>query len=192
MKKGGIRAIKKHPMHINNNTRIRWEVIRSLPEIKDLSNKRVLDIGSGLGYFSLQFTGLGADVLAVDVDIMSLDFISENYGINTQYLDVENEILPDGGFDLILIGEVLEHIKNPLRLLRKAKACLNPDGQIMISTPAMEGLLTRSKGKSLCHDCGNEKHERFGFYHHELRSYFDQLDMKIVRHIYSIYFLLFL
>lgn len=180
--------MKPHPMDINTNTRMRWEVIKKFPELGQLENKKILDVGAGLGYFSLKFSSLGADVLVVDVDKPSLDFISETYGIATRYLDAERENLPEGMFDLVFVGEVLEHVRDPLGLLQKAEAAVTPGGLILLSTPAMEGSFIYTKGKSLCHDHSSEKHERKGFYYHELQSYFEHIKMEIVRHKYCIYF----
>jgi len=45
--------MKVYPMDVNTNTRVRWEIIKNLPEVKLLNGKRVLDMGAGLGFFSL-------------------------------------------------------------------------------------------------------------------------------------------
>jgi SAM-dependent methyltransferase len=168
---------------------MRWEVVKQFPEFRGLQEKKVLDVGTGLGYFSVKFSGLGAEVLGIDVDKPSLDFLSETYGLSTRYLDAEKDQFPDKDFDLIFIGEVLEHVEEPFRLLKKAKASLRSGGDVLISTPALEGPLIHSKGKSLCHSQGSEKHERKGFYFQELKSYLDQLGLEMVRHKYCIYLL---
>lgn len=174
-------------MHINTNTRMRWETLKRLPWIKSLHGKKVLDLGSGLGYFSVRFAELGADVLAVDVDDRALDYLSKQFGIKTGHVDVMRDPLPEGKFDLIFIGEILEHIKDPLALIQRLQNILETKGGIIVTTPAMEGLLINTAGKRLGHHEGSEAHERDGFYIEELQDYFSVLGMETVYHAFTIY-----
>lgn len=176
-----------HPMNVNTNTRMRWEAIKKLPEIKSLRGENVLDLGAGLGFFSVMFSRLGANLLAVDVDTSALEFLSKNYNIKTQFIDLEKDKLPEGNFDLIFIGETLEHIKNPGKLLAKSKKALTPSGAILLTTPALEGPLIHTKGRGLGHKEGLEEHKRDGFYLSELNELFASLGMKITYHTFSIY-----
>ena len=181
--------MKSNPMEVNTNTRMRWEVLRRFPVVNAIANKSVLDIGAGIGYFSSKFAGLGAKVVAVDIDQDSLKYVSDHYRISTQCADIETDDLHYRDVDLVFIGEVLEHIKDPSRFLRKVKGCLKEKGFILLTVPALEGVLTDSRGKRLCHGQGSEKHERDGFYYSELTSALEGLNMKIVQHTYCIYYL---
>jgi DNA repair exonuclease SbcCD ATPase subunit len=42
---------------------------------------------------------------------------------------------PDGSFDAVLLGEVLEHQLDPDKLLREARRVLRPGGRIVLTTP---------------------------------------------------------
>ena len=53
--------------------------------------------------------------------------------------DIENFNL-SGGFDLVILNQVLEHIKNPLGLLENLKINLNPHGRILIVVPNRRGF----------------------------------------------------
>lgn len=116
--------MKSNPMEVNTNTRMRWEVLRGFPIVQAIANKSVLDIGAGLGYFSSKFAGLGANVIAVDIDRVSLKYVSDHYDISTQCADIETDDLHYKDVDLVFIGEVLEHIKDPSQFLRKVRGCL--------------------------------------------------------------------
>lgn len=159
-----------HPMHVNANTRVRWDSLRRLPCLADLKGKRVLDVAAGLGYFSARFAELGAAVLAVDIDAGSLAFCGRSAGVTTECLDIEAQGLPEGPFDLIFVGELLEHITNPEGFICRLRESLAPGGTLLLTTPAEEGLLAHSRGKRLGHEDGAEKHERDGFRREELRS----------------------
>lgn len=53
--------------------------------------------------------------------------------------DLENFNL-SGNFDLVILNQVLEHIKDPLGLLLKIKKVLNRHGRIMIVVPNRNGF----------------------------------------------------
>jgi SAM-dependent methyltransferase len=178
-----------HPMDVNTNTRVRWEVIRHFPEFESLAGKSVLDLGSGLGFFSLRFKELGALVHAVDVDRNALSHIEQNYGVKSTYADIETDPLPVGPFDYIFIGEVLEHLNDPADLFRRAAGSLAEGGFLLVTVPALEGPLIHSKGKMLGHEHGSEKHERDGFQLNELRLLIEEAGLSIIRHEMTIYWL---
>lgn len=140
---------------------------------------KVLEVGAGLGFFSSRFQHLGAQVVATDIDLPAMKWLEDEYGIKTVYNDVTSEPLPEETFDLVFIGEVLEHVASPEDVIRRAKDRLAPSGKILVSTPAMEGGLIHSKGKMLGHEHGGEKHERDGFYRQELEELFLSQGLKI-------------
>jgi len=178
-----------HPMAVNTNTRVRWEAIKHLPLIKNCRGKRVLDIACGLGFFSLRFAECGAKVLAVDKDGKALECLHANYNIETKLLDIENEPLPDGGFDLIFLGEILEHVKDYQNILNKSREALLRGGIILLTTPAKEGLLINTKGKQLGHSEGDQRHQRNGFSLGELQDAISKEGMVIKYHSFSVFFI---
>jgi 2-polyprenyl-3-methyl-5-hydroxy-6-metoxy-1,4-benzoquinol methylase len=171
-----------HPMDVNTNTRVRWVALRSLPQLAALEGKRVLDVGSGLGFFSVRFSERGARVLAVDVDRESLRYLAANHGIPTQVVDVEREPLPGGPFDVVFVGEILEHLREPSALLADAARVVAPGGAVVVTTPALEGPLTRTSGKRLGHEHGTERHERDGFSSAELVDLCRGAGLTVVAH----------
>lgn len=181
-----IEYLSTHPMRVNVNTRVRWQGMKAFPELQDLAGKSVLDIGAGLGYFSLAFAERGADVTAVDVDAASLDYLKKK-GLRTQQVDIRSESLPNDLYDIIFAGEVLEHISDPKRFMNQVATRLKPGGIAILTTPAMEGALIHSKGKALCHDHGAEKHERDGYFLTELQEYVELEGLQIVRHQFTVF-----
>ena len=101
-----------------------------------LSNqRRILDIGSGPGYFLLNGKNRGWQVKGVEP---SIEAAVHSQGLE---LDVENIYFSEqtaptlGSFDAINMGEVLEHIPNPAALLRLVHAQLNVGGLVSIIVP---------------------------------------------------------
>ena len=70
----------------------------------DLSNKNVLDHGTGTGVLAIFAKHLGAaQVIAVDIDEKSVENAKENAALNNEEIDVRlGDSVPEGQYDLIL------------------------------------------------------------------------------------------
>lgn len=58
--------------------------------------------------------------------------------------DLEN-LQVSGSFDLVILSQVLEHIKNPVGLLERVKSLLNKHGKILIEVPNRRGFNNSAK-----------------------------------------------
>ena len=101
----------------------------------DSDQGNLLDIGSGPGLLLMTAISRGWVAKGVEPNIKAAQY-SQGLG-----LDVENIFFNEdtfstlGKFDVINMGEVLEHIPHPLELLQLARKCLNKDGLICIVVP---------------------------------------------------------
>ena len=71
---------------------------------------------------------LGVDVLEADIKIL------QTTGYNVQVCDITRED-PGDRFELIVIGEVIEHVGSPEEFFHAAKRLLVPGGRLVITTP---------------------------------------------------------
>ena len=179
--------IVRHPLECSTNTVLRWDALKDSGLLPDVGGREVLDVGCGLGYFSVQFHKLGARVTAVDLDERALAYLQSAHGIAARKMDVLRLDLPAGTYAVIFAGEVLEHIEQPLALLRRLRELLIPGGTLIISTPALEGMFTDTRGKRLGHDDGTEKHARDGFRREELAQLLQEAGLGRPRFIPAIY-----
>lgn len=107
--------------------------------------KRVLDIGCArghlLGELAIQgWKGIGIDTDAVDVaTCIARGLVAVQHDINTG--------LPAslGSFDLVLLADVLEHLPDPLRVLRSVHSLLNPGAKVVLSVPNVAHLSVRAQ-----------------------------------------------
>lgn len=176
-----------HPMSVNANTRARWDAMCGFPELRDVAGRRVLDVGCGLGFFSVRLAARGACVTGADLDEAALKHLSARFAVPTVRLDAERDPWPGDGYDLVLVGEILEHVADPAGLVRKGRDALAPGGHMVLSTPALEGWLALSRGKQLGHDHGPQKHEREGFFRHELMDLLAAAGLEPIRHRYCVH-----
>jgi 2-polyprenyl-3-methyl-5-hydroxy-6-metoxy-1,4-benzoquinol methylase len=102
----------------------------------------VLDIGCHSGIMGEALhEKKTAKVIGIDMDTGALEVARARLQAALM-IDVEEEgwaqkLLHEGyhNFDIILFGDVLEHTRQPERILLQAKDLLKPDGQIIVSVP---------------------------------------------------------
>jgi len=100
------------------------------------SPRRVLDVGCSSGYLARRLVERGAAVVGIDSDERAAD---QARGVCEQVLvgDVETMALPfaDGSFDLVVCGDVLEHLRDPQRFLERIRPLIEPGGRLVLTTP---------------------------------------------------------
>jgi len=87
----------------------------------------------------------------------------------------------------LFAGEVLEHVKDPSSIYAKFRGALRPGGLLVVTTPALEGWLTHSRGKQLAHDHGGQKHQREGYWKAELDDLAHGANLVVTYHKYCLY-----
>jgi len=113
---------------------------------------RVLDAGSGRGWFSLWAARQGAEVTALDLSEENLSKIKAmNESIHTIYADACDIHASADKYDWIVALEVLEHMVDPKSAIVNWLQHLKPAGKLLITVPYREII-----NYSLCIHC-NQK-----------------------------------
>lgn len=102
------------------------------------SDKRVLDVGCAAGYIARALVGQGCVVVGVDNDEAAIekaqDTLERTVVADLETADLVAELAGDR-FEVIVLGDVLEHLTDPERLLRQATKLLAPGGYLVTSVP---------------------------------------------------------
>lgn len=113
---------------------------RVLMELKLRNGDRILDLGCGNGYYSyllskiplnLEITGIDSHLNAI-IDARALirkdkaTFIIGN---------AEKLPFPQNSFDKIIMSEIIEHVKDDIKVLKEAKRVLKMGGILVLTTP---------------------------------------------------------
>jgi SAM-dependent methyltransferase len=106
----------------------------------NLKNKSaVLELGCGSG----ELINAVAQKFGYLRKIVAVDFFNRPEKLNgkVEFIkqDIEQLDLP-GKFDLVILNQVFEHMKNPLGLLVNLKKNLNPHGRVLIVVPNRYGF----------------------------------------------------
>jgi SAM-dependent methyltransferase len=106
------------------------------------SGKDVLDIGCVQhdienmnidGWLHNQVVKVAASTLGVDYLKDSVQELADR-GYNVMQGDVNNPLLIDRAFDVIVVGNLIEHLSNFSGLMNNLNRLLKPDGVVLIST----------------------------------------------------------
>jgi glycosyltransferase involved in cell wall biosynthesis/SAM-dependent methyltransferase len=100
--------------------------------------KNVLEIGTSTGYLSKILKEHGNTVTGVEID-PEAGSLAQRYCERMIICDVETlnfeKTFEPALFDVILCGDILEHLKNPARILKQIKKFLKPKGYLVVSLP---------------------------------------------------------
>ena len=97
--------------------------------------KDVLDLGCRTGAVTRHYVD-GNNVVGVDVDRTALKRIEDELGVSTVWADVDERLpFDDSSFDVVVCGELLEHIRDPDRLIEEVRRVLRPGGTLVGSVP---------------------------------------------------------
>jgi SAM-dependent methyltransferase len=105
---------------------------------------RLLDIGAGSGILIQQAKKLGFEAEGVEPSI-GLQTHARELGLNV-HLGVLPHPDVHGPFDVITIVDVIEHVPDPVGLLRQARELLSPTGYLLVATPDRRSLVARVMG----------------------------------------------
>ncbi len=101
------------------------------------SARKILDLGSGAGLLGKRLLQRGAEeVVGIEIDYQACEEARQNL---SQVIsgDIEDIDLPfeEKSFDCIIFADVLEHLKDPLSVLKRLKKYLADTGVVIASIP---------------------------------------------------------
>jgi 2-polyprenyl-3-methyl-5-hydroxy-6-metoxy-1,4-benzoquinol methylase len=106
--------------------------------------KRVLDIGCSSGYLARPLVQSGCTVVGIEQDPVAAEQARE---VCTEVLvgDAEEMELPfePASFDVLLCGDLVEHLRDPQRFLTRIRPFLRPDGRLVLTTPNVANWANR-------------------------------------------------
>ncbi|TLP81894.1 class I SAM-dependent methyltransferase [Maribacter sp. ACAM166] len=104
----------------------------------DISDKTIMDIGAGSGYFSVKLAKNGANVIAADVNeefqaLLNERIKKENIQqLTTRKIPYDSPGLEEKEVDMVLIVNTYHHIENRPDYFAKVKKGLKANGELVI------------------------------------------------------------
>jgi SAM-dependent methyltransferase len=116
--------------------RARGRLVRALIAEQNAVDPLVLDAGCGTGAFAASLAEQGVRVVAVDARL------PEALDPGVQYACTDVTALPfaDATFDIVLLLDVLEHVRDERAALAQIARVLRPGGSLILTVPARKDL----------------------------------------------------
>jgi 2-polyprenyl-3-methyl-5-hydroxy-6-metoxy-1,4-benzoquinol methylase len=112
-----------------------------IKEYKDLGKfKNVLDIGSNRGVFFQKFHQFNqsAQLVGVEPDISIKDCYKSLPFIELHIERIENMSFRENTFDLVHCSHTVEHLADPVEVLKKIWSSIKPDGLMFLEVPNLD------------------------------------------------------
>jgi 2-polyprenyl-3-methyl-5-hydroxy-6-metoxy-1,4-benzoquinol methylase len=101
---------------------------------------RILDVGCGTGEFLATMKKGGWEVEGLERDERASAWARSKWGIQIHGGEVEQLPSDRPRFDVITLWHVIEHLYNPLNVLRVLRERLSDEGLFLIATPNLAGV----------------------------------------------------
>lgn len=98
------------------------------------SQRKLLDVGSGLGVFPYEMKRKGYKVTAIDPDQRAIKHASNVVGVeafNKDFMKFDSK----KKFEIITFNKVLEHVDDPIKLLNRSLKFLDQNGFVYVEVP---------------------------------------------------------
>ena len=99
----------------------------------------LLDVGCGEGFVLRYFERLGWQVQGIDYSRAGVQQVNPAYADHVEQGDVfellEARIASEKQYDLVWLGNVLEHVLDPVSLLQSLRCLVAPDGLLVVTVP---------------------------------------------------------
>jgi 2-polyprenyl-3-methyl-5-hydroxy-6-metoxy-1,4-benzoquinol methylase len=128
---------------------------------KYTQNGNILDVGCATGNFLYALKNNGFNVKGIELSTFAAEFGRKNFGIdivNKPYdFSLLNHELPENYFDVVLMGDVLEHFTNPTEAMQLTYKILKPGGVALIQLPGTLNLISSKLGFMVYKLIGSQK-----------------------------------
>jgi 2-polyprenyl-3-methyl-5-hydroxy-6-metoxy-1,4-benzoquinol methylase len=132
---------------------------------RDVPRGRLLEIGSAGGYFLQAARERGWEVTGVEISEDAARFARDTLGLDVRTGTLESVFLEPGSFDVAYMGDVLEHVPEPMEALRRLHTLVRPGGVVVIVGPATVHSLDRRLGLAALGALGRTRILRQAPYH---------------------------
>lgn len=142
--------------------RFAGQLLASMPLVKErvalyamllgaANKRRILDVGCGSGDFLSLMHDAGWEVAGVEPDAAAAQFARERYAIPVIGSVLEDAGFVDHSFDVVVLNHVIEHVFDPVGLLKECARVVKASGIVVVVTPNLSSRGYQVFGESWIH-----------------------------------------
>jgi len=99
----------------------------------------LLEVGCGSGRFLSRMRKAGWDVRGVEPDSVAAQVAQARFGLPVFAGTLHEANFPERSFDAAALSHVIEHVYDPVGLLKECRRVLKPGGHLTLATPNVRG-----------------------------------------------------
>lgn len=131
-----------------------WMVYRKSLHLAGIKNgRKLIDIGCGEGWIMAEFNRQGISVLGLDFSRHGIKKFHPHllpyFEQGNIYNLLEEKVRIKSKFDFLILANIIEHVRDPVRLLRKVKRIMHLNSLLVVVAPndfsPLHDLLIREK-----------------------------------------------
>jgi len=108
---------------------------------------KALEVGCCTGTLLNELKERGMDCLGVEPNSFAARYGRENFCLDIRVATLDEVDLEENSFDVVLLLHVIEHLTDPIAVLRAIRRVLKPGGLLIIETPRYDTLSFRLFGR---------------------------------------------
>jgi 2-polyprenyl-3-methyl-5-hydroxy-6-metoxy-1,4-benzoquinol methylase len=117
-----------------------------------VSSGKILDVGTATGFFLEVARDMGFDPYGVEVSEFSGSIAAKKFGADHIHIGtLETAPFPPETFSAMAMSDLLEHVTDPIGVLKCSHKLLAPNGVLMITTPDCSSLSHNLMGDRWTH-----------------------------------------
>ncbi len=149
IRNGNYQLLQKYDKEYLNVYNTFIKIIKSnlSNENKSMQNTSLLDIGCFTGDFLVLAQNEGCAVTGYEIQEEAIKIANDKLPGRVHKVDVYNDQIKKEQFDIVTIFGLLEHVLEPIELLKRIKLLLRKDGYLFIQTPNSGSLVSLLFGK---------------------------------------------
>ena len=118
---------------------------------KHVKSGRVLEIGSAGGFFLNEMKKRGFEVEGVEISKKAAQFSKDHLGLKNIHCGRLEDVTLTGPFDVIAMWDVIEHVSDPVAILRHLRSLIAENGILVVQTQNIDSFVAKLLGQRWHH-----------------------------------------